>query len=38
MESCKSLVKNFERTLVKAKAQMDFCFVRLMPKQLAAAA
>lgn len=37
MERCKSLTKNFERTLVNAKAQMDFCFVRLMFKRLAAA-
>ena len=36
MERCKSLTKNFERTLVNAKAQMDFCFVRLMIKRLAA--
>lgn len=36
MERCKSLTKNFERTLVNAKAQMDFCFVRLMLKRLAA--
>lgn len=36
MERCKSLTKNFERTLVTAKAQMDFCFVRLMLKRLAA--
>lgn len=35
MERCKSLTKNFERTLVNAKAQMDFCFVRLMIKRLA---
>ena len=35
MERCKSLTKNFERTLVNAKAQMDFCFVRLMLKRLA---
>jgi len=36
MERCKILTKNFERTLVNAKAQMDFCFVRLMLKRLAA--
>ena len=35
MERCKSLTKNFERTLVNAKAQMDLCFVRLMIKRLA---
>ena len=38
MERCKSLAKNFERTLVNAKAQMDFCFVRLRLRRLAAAA
>ena len=36
MERCKSLTKNFERTLDNAKAQIDFCFVRLMLKRLAA--
>ncbi|WP_038017015.1 transposase [Synechococcus sp. PCC 7335] len=36
MERCKSLTKNFERTLLNAKAQMDFCFGRLMLKRLAA--
>ena len=36
MERCQSLTKNFERTLVNAKAQMDFCFVRLMLKRIAA--
>jgi hypothetical protein len=36
MERCKSLVKNFERTLSHAKAKMDLCFVRLMLKRLAA--
>lgn len=36
MERCKSLAKNFERTLVNAKAEMDLCFVRLMLKRLAA--
>lgn len=36
MERCKSLTKNFERTLINAKAQMDFCFCRLMLKRLAA--
>ena len=36
MERCKSLTKNFERTLVNAKAQMDLCFCRLMLKRLAA--
>ena len=36
MERCKSLTKNFEQTLVNAKAQMDLCFVRLMLKRIAA--
>lgn len=36
MERCKSLTKNFERTLVNAKAKMDLCFVRLMLRRLAA--
>lgn len=35
IERCKSLTKNFSRTLVNAKAQMDLCFVRLMVKRLA---
>lgn len=36
IERCKSLTKNFERTLVNAKAKMDLCFVRLMLKRVAA--
>ncbi len=36
IERCKSLSKNFERTLANAKAKMDLCFVRLMLKRLAA--
>ena len=36
VERCKSLVKNFERTLAAAKAKLDLCFVRLMVKRLAA--
>ena len=36
MERCESLTKNFESALVNAKAQMDFCFVRLMLKRFAA--
>lgn len=36
MERCKSLTKNFERTVVNAKAKMDLCFVRLMLKRLVA--
>ena len=35
MERCKSLVKNFERTLENATANVNFCFVRLMVKRLA---
>ena len=38
MERCKSLVKNFERTLFHATTQLNLCFVRLMLKRLAAAA
>jgi hypothetical protein len=37
MERCKSLVKNFERTLSNATTQLNLCFVRLMLKRLAAA-
>jgi transposase len=36
MERCKSLVKNFERTLAHATTKLNLCFVRLMLKQLAA--
>ena len=35
MERCKSLVKNFERTLVNATAKLNLCFIRLMLKRLA---
>ena len=35
MERCKSLVKNFERTLENATAKVNLCFVRLMLKRLA---
>lgn len=38
MERCKSLVKNFERTLVHATTKINLCFVRLMLKRLAAIA
>lgn len=38
MERCKSLVKNFERSLSHATTQLNLCFVRLMLKRLAAAA
>ena len=37
MERCKSLVKNFERTLTNANAKIHLCFVRLMLKRLAIA-
>ncbi len=36
MERCKSLVKNFERTLDNATAKVNLCFIRLMIKRLAA--
>lgn len=36
MERCKSLVKNFERTLPHATTKLNLCFVRLMIKRLAA--
>lgn len=36
MERCKSLVKNFERTLANATTKINLCFVRLMLKRLAA--
>ncbi len=32
MEQCKSLVKNFERTLDHAVAKINFCFIRLLLK------
>lgn len=35
MERCKSLVKNFERTLIHATAKLNLCFIRLMLKRLA---
>lgn len=38
MEQCKSLVKNFERTLDHATTKINLCFVRLMLKRLAAIA
>ncbi|MHC5612606.1 MAG: transposase [Nostoc sp.] len=37
MERCKSLVKNFERTLGHATAKLNLCFIRLMLKRLAQA-
>jgi len=35
VERCKSLVKNFERTLDNAKAKLNLCFIRLMLRRLA---
>ena len=35
MERCKSLVKNFERTLAHATTKVNLCFLRLMLKRLA---
>jgi transposase len=35
MERCKSLVKNFERTLNHATAKLNLCFIRVMLKRLA---
>lgn len=32
---CKSLAKNFERTLAHATAKLNLCFIRLMLKSLA---
>jgi hypothetical protein len=37
-DRCKSLVKNFERTLANATTKINLCFVRLMLKRLAAIA
>jgi transposase len=37
VERCKSLVKNFDRTLDNANARLKLCFVRLMLKRLAKA-
>lgn len=37
VERCKSLVKNFDRTLVHAEARLNLCFIRLMLKRLAKA-
>ena len=35
MDRCKSLVKNFERTLSHATTKINLCFIRLMLKRLA---
>jgi len=37
VERCKSLVKNFDRTLAHAEARLNLCFIRLMLKRLAQA-
>jgi len=37
MERCKSLVKNFERTLAHATAKLNLCFIRLMLRRLTSA-
>jgi hypothetical protein len=36
VERCKNLVKNFEWTLDHARTKLNFCFIRLMVKRLAA--
>jgi transposase len=36
VERCKSLVKNFERTLFQANQKLKLCFIRLLIKRLAA--
>ena len=36
VERCKSLVKNFDRTLKRSNAKLKLCFIRLMVKRLAA--
>ena len=36
VERYKSLVKNFDRTLVNANARLKLCFIRFMLKHLAA--
>ena len=37
VERCKSLVKNFDRTLQRSNAKLKLCFIRLMLKRLAVA-
>ena len=37
VERCKSLVKNFDRTLKRSNAKLKLCFIRLMLKRLATA-
>ena len=38
VERCKSLVKNFDRTLARSNAKLKLCFIRLMLKRLTATA
>jgi transposase len=38
VERCKSLVKNFERTLANVTTQLNLCFLKLMLKRLVTAA
>jgi Transposase DDE domain len=35
VDRCKSLIKNFDRTLARANAKLQLCFIRLMLKRLA---
>ena len=35
VERCKSLIKNFDRTLVRSNAKLKLCLIRLMLKRLA---
>jgi transposase len=37
VERCKSLVKNFDRTLERSNAKLNLCFIRLMLKRLSVA-
>jgi hypothetical protein len=37
VERCQSLVKNFARTIARANAKLQLCFIRLMLKRLATA-
>jgi transposase len=37
VERCKSLVKNFDRTIPRSNAKLKLCFIRLMLKRLATA-
>lgn len=37
MERCKSLIKNFDRTLARSNAKLQLCFIRLMLKRLGTA-